>query len=88
VAHLRRAGNECETLEHGIRCVNEAAQVDHIVPLAEGGGHELENLAAICVPHHAVKIKAEAARGRARRHAARTPPRRGGERHPGRIDRA
>jgi 5-methylcytosine-specific restriction protein A len=88
-AVMRRAGDQCETVDQrGSRCGNAAAQVDDIVPVAEGGGHDLENLAAICGPHHAAKTKADAARGRARWHASRTTARRGAETHPGRISRA
>lgn len=61
-------------------CHQPATQVDHIVPWAEGGTHAEANLAAICRDCHAVKTKAEAARGVQRR-AARG--KRAPERHPG-----
>lgn len=40
-----------------------AHEVDHIVPLAEGGTDDLSNLRAINRDHHKTKTQAEAARG-------------------------
>lgn len=40
-----------------------ATEVDHVVPKAEGGADDDSNLQAICDDCHAVKTKAEAARG-------------------------
>ena len=31
-------------------CSGEATQVDHVIPRASGGGHELDNLVACCAP--------------------------------------
>jgi 5-methylcytosine-specific restriction endonuclease McrA len=31
-------------------CSGEATQVDHVIPRANGGGHELDNLVACCAP--------------------------------------
>lgn len=76
---LKRAGGRCEVVAEGVRCPNPASQVDHIVNVAEGGSHELTNLAAICVPCHAVKTKGERARGIARQPRERRAP----EKHPG-----
>jgi len=76
---LKRAGRQCEVVVDGVRCTNVAAQVDHIINVAEGGGHELSNLAAICIPHHAIKTKGERARGIARQPRERRDP----EKHPG-----
>lgn len=42
-------------------------EADHIVPLEDGGEHELENLQPLCVPHHREKTARENA---ARRRAA------------------
>lgn len=47
---------------------------DHIVPVAEGGQDELDNVQTLCVPCHRPKTQAEAARGRARRSGKRPPP--------------
>lgn len=33
-------------------CTRAATDVDHIVPLAEGGTNLLENLRSLCHPHH------------------------------------
>jgi 5-methylcytosine-specific restriction protein A len=63
------------------RCGAEAAEVDHIVPVSEGGTNDPTNLAAICIPCHRAKTRAEAARGRARRATRRPTPR-----HPGLIE--
>ena len=85
---IRRAQDQCEAIVNGVRCTLEAIEVDHIVPIAEGGSHELDNLAAICGAHHAAKTKAESARGRARWLASRRQTRRReAEAHPGRIQR-
>lgn len=72
----RRARGLCEL----DGCPNALAAVDHMVPVAEGGSDTLENLQALCKPHHDAKTAAEAARGRARRSGKR-PPRS----HPGRL---
>jgi 5-methylcytosine-specific restriction enzyme A len=42
-------------------------QVDHIVPLAQGGSDDRENKQGICRPCHRKKSAAEAAAGRRRR---------------------
>lgn len=36
-----------------------AVEVDHIVPIARGGSHELTNLAAVCPPCHRRKTALE-----------------------------
>jgi 5-methylcytosine-specific restriction endonuclease McrA len=36
-------------------CGDTATQVDHIIPRAKGGGHELENLLACCAKCNALK---------------------------------
>ena len=41
-------------------------QRDHTIPLAEGGADDDENTQLLCLDCHAVKSKAEAARGRGR----------------------
>lgn len=40
-----------------------ATEVDHVIPLCEGGSDDLDNLKAICAPDH--KVKSEAERKRA-----------------------
>jgi len=76
---MHNAGNQCQAIEGGTRCPLPATEVDHIVPLGEEGTHDMTNLAALCHDHHAIKSKAEAARGRARQPRERRPP----EAHPG-----
>jgi 5-methylcytosine-specific restriction enzyme A len=80
-ATMRRAGNQCQAIDNGTRCPLPATDVDHIVPLAEGGTHALSNLAALCHPHHAIKSETERLRGIARQPRERRPA----ERHPGLI---
>lgn len=46
--------------------VTQAAHVDHIIPVAEGGTDGLDNLQAICESCHKVKTQEEAKRGRRR----------------------
>lgn len=52
------------------RCHIDGADVplelDHIIPVAEGGSDELDNAMWLCIPCHKVKTQAEAKRGRAR----------------------
>lgn len=48
----------------GICGMPEATQVDHIVPLAEGGSDEDHNLRAVHPACHRIKSQREAARGR------------------------
>lgn len=60
---LERDGGLCQVcLKRGV--VTAAKQVDHIVPKAEGGTDQDENLQAICVPCHRVKTLEEARRAR------------------------
>lgn len=44
--------------------VTPATQVDHIIPLAEGGTDDVGNLQAICASCHEAKTLEEARRGR------------------------
>lgn len=58
-----RANWQCE--HEG--CPRLADEVDHIVPLAEGGPEfEWNNLAALCADHHRMKSATDAQRGRTR----------------------
>lgn len=43
-----------------------ATQVDHVIPKAEGGSDDDDNLQAICDPCHEAKSQKEAGRGRHR----------------------
>lgn len=55
-------------------CGAPAVQVDHVVPLAEGGSNDLENGGCICDPCHADKSAREKLRGYQRHQAkARRP---------------
>lgn len=44
--------------------VRSGWDADHIVPLAEGGAHELANLQTLCLEHHKAKTREQAARRR------------------------
>lgn len=60
---LRRHGHICHVCQEGM-----ADEVDHVVPLAEGGADHDSNMRPIhSVPCHKRKTAAEATRGRARR---------------------
>lgn len=70
---LERDGRTC------YRCGQRATEVDHIRPLSKDGTRADENLAAICVPCHRVKTRAETI-------ASQPPPRRRPlEPHPGKV---
>ena len=62
-------------------CQGQATTVDHVIPVAEGGTHNDDNLAAICQPHHDIKSEAERRRGYARR-KPRVSTKRKAEAHP------
>ncbi len=58
------ADPECETPG----CLELATQVDHVVPVAEGGErYDPDNTMSLCVPHHREKTQQEARRGRERK---------------------
>jgi 5-methylcytosine-specific restriction protein A len=59
---LQRARRQCQYTELGIRCVSVATEVDHIVPLFEGGTDEESNLQALCGRHHDNKTAKEGVR--------------------------
>ena len=40
-------------------CGGPAESVDHIVPVSRGGGHERENLRALCKPCHHARSEAQ-----------------------------
>lgn len=60
----------------GPHCTGPSTEVDHVVPVHLGGGHEDDNLQGACHACHADKTAQEAA-------AARPRARREPERHPG-----
>ena len=53
---------ECQRLGR----VTQATQRDHIVPLAEGGADDDNNVQGLCEPCHEAKSHTEAQRGRTR----------------------
>lgn len=59
-----------------------ADEVDHVIPVSQGGGDEDENLAAIHGTCHAKKTQAEAKAANPRA----VPRKRGEEKHPGRLE--
>lgn len=60
-------------------CTTKATEVDHIIPVAEGGTNDRDNLMTVCPECHAIKSKEEANRGKARAAARSKHP---GEEHP------
>jgi 5-methylcytosine-specific restriction protein A len=48
---MRRASWRCEIRLEGV-CIGAASECDHIVSVADGGGHGLANLRAACGPCH------------------------------------
>jgi len=62
-AVLKRDGYLCQPCNRKGK-LSLAKEVDHIVPVAEGGTDEDRNLEAICKPCHHAKTQAEARRGR------------------------
>ena len=62
------------------RCGDNGNEVNHIIPVTEGGTDDLENLETLCASCHQPETVAQTTRA-VRRHAAwgRHP----GERHPG-----
>lgn len=50
---LKRDGYTCYL------CGGDADTADHVIPVAQGGTHDMDNLAAICTPCHDVKTETE-----------------------------
>lgn len=67
----RGARQWAELRARGFRRRRSLWELDHVVPLIDGGSHELSNLQTLCVPCHREKSASES-RERARR---RAPPR-------------
>lgn len=59
---LTRDGHQCQL--RGPNCTIEATQVDHVIPVSQGGGDELSNTTSVCKPCHDQKSAREAAAGR------------------------
>lgn len=66
---LERDSHRCQLRLPG--CSGWAFEVDHIVPVAEGGSDRDINLHAVCAECHRVKSQAEALRGRLRAYRAK-----------------
>lgn len=79
---LRRDGYSCqqEISFDGTKCGRYAYRVDHIVPAHLGGGHEDDNLQALCDTHTRIKDSTEGGRAAQARRPKRTRP---SEPHPG-----
>lgn len=72
-AALRRCHGICEM--HGRYCTGKATEVDHIIPLFEGGADDLSNLRGVCHECHYIKSRAENRRAMAAMNAKRYHPR-------------
>lgn len=70
---LRGRGRTRALRERGFKPRQSLWEVDHIVPLIDGGGHDLSNLQSLCAPCHKEKTAREA-RERARRAAEAREP--------------
>ena len=72
---LHRDGNRC------VKCGStEHLEVDHILNVARGGTHHLDNLQTLCAACHREKTRHEISKGRQRRiNRAKYPK----EQHPG-----
>jgi 5-methylcytosine-specific restriction protein A len=73
---LRNANHQCEVIEEGKRCPNNATDVDHIIA---GDDHSIGNLRAICTQHHKVKSSHEGNAARKQKYSRKS------ELHPGYI---
>lgn len=59
---ISRDAGLCQPCERAGR-ISLATEVDHIIPQAEGGKDDVDNLQAICIDCHKAKTQEEAARG-------------------------
>ena len=66
---VRGRGSHRKLRELGFQPRRSLWELDHILPLVEGGGHEPSNLQTLCVPCHREKTRKEAAQRRARQSA-------------------
>lgn len=49
-------GRQCYVVENGVRCAEEATDIDHV---KHGDDHSLDNLRPICRRHHKTKSSSE-----------------------------
>lgn len=63
---IRGRGSHRKLRELGFLPRRSLWELDHVLPLVEGGGHELSNLQTLCVPCHRHKTRREAALRRVR----------------------
>ena len=76
---IARDGGNCQ--QPG--CYSPGNEVDHVVNIANGGTHELENLQLLCSNHHRLKTRQEQLNGVRNFWAGQYHPK---EKHPGIID--
>ena len=57
---IRGKGTFKKTRELGFKPRKSFWELDHVVPLIDGGGHDLANLQTLCTPCHQRKTSAEA----------------------------
>ncbi|EWS99563.1 hypothetical protein N865_02065 [Intrasporangium oryzae NRRL B-24470] len=77
---LARAGHRCEWEDDGVRCPRRATDCDHV---ERGDDHRLDNLQALCRPHHSWKSAHEGGTASAARRGPRLSTARAAEPHPG-----
>lgn len=70
---VKGRGRTPKLRELGFKPRRSLWELDHIVPLVDGGGHDLDNMQTLCVPCHERKTSHEA-RERARARRAGDPP--------------
>lgn len=78
---MERDNGQCQELMlDGTKCPDPGTECDHIINVASGGTHSLDNLRMLCAWHHGKKSSAE---GRAaRKYLTEQKPK---EAHPGLI---
>lgn len=69
---LKRDNRECQL--GGPNCLETASQVDHVVPISQGGTDDEDNLASACRQCHMEKSSREAVAARAKRTRRRRRP--------------
>lgn len=78
---MERDNGRCqEFMRDGTQCTDPGTECDHIINVASGGTHSLDNLRMLCKWHHGKKSSAEG--NAARKSITEQKPR---ERHPGLI---
>lgn len=72
---LRRDSYKCQRRDHyGRPCLLPASEVDHIVPVSQGGSSDPANLQALCRECHRAKTLAERYRTEPRRRKPESHP--------------